>query len=78
MNLFIDTTERGVIKLELRNGKLVLGRSQKQTIKISESLLLEIEHLLKKHKLKLADLREVEVNPGPGGFSSTLGMINYG
>ena len=71
MELYIDTTEQGVIKLQLYSGEKVIGKSRKQTLKISESLLPEIEKLLKKHGVKFADLKKISVNPGPGGFSST-------
>lgn len=71
MELRINTTEQQMIKLELRDGLKVLAKSQKRTPKISESLLSEIDKLLRRKKIKLADLKKVSVNPGPGGFSST-------
>ena len=71
MELYIDTTERGRIKLRIFNGGKVRAKSEKSTNKISESLLAEIEKLLKKTKLEVSDLSRVLVNPGPGGFSST-------
>src|SRR3989338_6624095 len=83
MELYIDTTEQGVIKLQLYSGEKVIGKSRKQTLKISESLLPEIEKLLKKHGVKFAYLKKISVNPGPGGFSSTrtgvstANVLNY-
>src|SRR3989338_1133913 len=71
MELNIDTTEQGTIKLQIRDGRRVVAKSAKSTAKISESLLSEIEKLLKKSKIKLGELSRISVNPGPGGFSST-------
>ncbi len=71
MDLMIDTTERGKIKLGLFRDRDLIGSTEKETDKISESLLLEIERLMKKCKVTLQDLKQISVNPGPGGFSST-------
>ena|SRR3989344_5358746 len=71
MELFIDTTEYGKIKLELRELGRLVGRATKNTPKISESLVSQIDNLLGKHKIKLEDLENIAVNRGPGGFSST-------
>jgi len=71
MQLIIDTIEQGRIKLQLLEGAMVVGKSEKHTQKISESLLSEIEKLIKKQKIQLADLKKILVNPGPGGFSAT-------
>ena len=71
MELHIDTTEQGVIKLSLQDRNQMIGKSQKRTHKISENLLPEVDKFLKKHALTLASLKSISVNPGPGGFSST-------
>ena|SRR3989344_5104494 len=71
MDLVIDTTERGKIKLALFHQHKLLAKLEKETDKVSEFILLEIERLLKKSKIKLHDLEQISVNPGPGGFSST-------
>lgn len=66
MELEIDTTEHGRLKLEL-DGK----RLDKKVEGLSESLLPELRKFLRKNKIKLGDLKKISVNPGPGGFSST-------
>ena len=71
MELFIDTTEREVIKLALLDGKKVIVQRRKHTREISENLLSEIAGLLKSKKMRLSDLEKISVNPGPGGFAST-------
>ncbi len=71
MELFIDTTEYGKIKLTLRESSKVISKAEKNTSKISESLLSEIDKLLRRRKIKLENLKNIAVNPGPGGFSST-------
>ena len=71
MELYIDTTKSGLIELRILEGRQVVFKSEKQTVKVSESLLSEIEKLLKKHKLKLLQFSKISVNPGPGGFSAT-------
>mgnify|MGYP001569023038 CR=1 FL=1 len=71
MELYIDTTEQGKIKLCIMDGAAVLSKSETHTPKISESLLMAIQKLLKKNKIQLRDLKKILVNPGPGGFSST-------
>ena len=71
MELFIDTTEYGRIKLRLQDGRRVIAKSEKKTEKISESLVPEIEKLFRREKMTFRDLKKVSVNPGPGGFSST-------
>ena len=71
MELFIDTTEHGEIKLRILDGHRVVARSHTATEKISESLLAVIEKLLKKSKMKLSELSKITAHPGPGGFSST-------
>lgn len=71
MELLIDTTERGVIILELHAGTKKLASLKKFTHKISEDLLVELARLLQKKKLLLSEVGKILVNPGPGGFSST-------
>ena len=45
MELHIDTTEQGVIRLELRQSQKLVARFRKQTRKISETLLPAIGQL---------------------------------
>lgn len=71
MELFLDTTEKGMIKLQIRDGDKILARSEKRSDRISENLLAEIEKLLRRRKIKFQDLEKISVNPGPGSFSST-------
>lgn len=71
MELYIDTTEQGVIKLQIRKQGNIAAKLEKKTLKVSENLLVEMEKLLKQNRIKFAQLKKITVNPGPGGFSST-------
>ena len=66
MQLVIDTTQPGHIKLELWTAGRAVAKAEKYTPKISESLLVETAKLLKKQGVKLRDLEKILVNPGPG------------
>ncbi len=72
MELLIDTTQQGKIVFGLfgQNSRL-LARQEKNFQKISEHLLPELAGFLKKHKVKIKELKKILVNPGPGGFSAT-------
>ena len=70
MNLLIDTTERGKLILGLiKSGEVI--RNEYMVEKLSESLLPLLQNFLRKNKAKLSDFQEIQVNPGPGGFSTT-------
>ena len=71
MELFIDTTDREKIVLELRDGRQTIAKIQKSLEKLSERLLPEIGQFLKARRVRLSDLEMILVNPGPGGFSAT-------
>ncbi len=72
LKLLIDTTNFEKLKVALidQNGKAVV-QLERDTEKISETLLPEIEKLLRKQKVNLADISAILVNPRAGGFSST-------
>jgi|SRR3989338_8457795 len=71
MKLFIDTTDRERVVLELSKGKTTVARLEKSVPELSERLLPLLKSFLKAHKVKLGDLELVAANPGPGGFSAT-------
>ena len=71
MELVIDTTQPGILVLELRENQKRVSRLQKQTEKLSEEILSQINFLLRRHRVNLRELQKISVNPGPGGFSST-------
>lgn len=69
MILHIDTTEHGKVKLSLKGARLV-AHASKECEKLSEELLIFLRQFLRKHKIKLSDLKKISVNHGPGGFSA--------
>lgn len=65
--LFIDTTDREKIKIELDlNGKKEIVISSDSR---SSKILPLIIKILKKHELSIKDIDSVRVNPGPGSFT---------
>lgn len=71
MNLLIDTTEKGVMVLELWRGGKKIDALKKVTDMLSEELLIELGKFLEKNKVSLKEIDQILVNPGPGAFSST-------
>jgi len=70
MLLKIDTTQREKVIVEIsdKNSTVKLVEEQKTG---SQALLPLIIKALKKKKIKLTELEEIEVNPGPGSFTGT-------
>ena len=64
MILSIDVTEPEIVKLSLDNFK-----HEYKSTRLSETLLSEIQKLIKKNKLTLQNIHEIKVNKGPGHFS---------
>ncbi len=72
MILSIDTTQTTSILVELKNveGKTI-SKLKKNQKKGSQVLLPMILEILKKNRLTLNKLTQIEVNPGPGSFTGT-------
>lgn len=71
MILTIDTTEpkKVVVGLKGKNSKVdEVTQTQKQG---SQVLMPMIDKILKKNKIKIGDLKGIEVNEGPGSFTGT-------
>lgn len=67
--LLIDTTSNEIIKAGLTiNGEKYIVE-QKLDKQKSQALLPLIEKILEEKKIKLQDLTEIQVNPGPGSFT---------
>ncbi len=67
--LIIDTSSNQVVKVGLEiEGKKYLTELPLDKQK-AQAVLPMTEKLLKEHKLKLKDLTEIKVNPGPGSFT---------
>jgi len=71
MKLKINTTEAKTVEIEL----IVSKKNKKKLVKKqklgSQVVLPLIYQILKKNKVDLKDLTEIEVNPGPGSFTGT-------
>ncbi|MFC1625223.1 tRNA (adenosine(37)-N6)-threonylcarbamoyltransferase complex dimerization subunit type 1 TsaB, partial [Patescibacteria group bacterium] len=65
MKLYIDTSKKDEISISL-DGEEFKTASKKQK---SQKLLPFIDKTLKKKKLSIKDLTEIEVNTGPGSFT---------
>jgi len=63
MNLYLDTTVGKTAKASLLDGNRLVDYT------ITDSSLKSISQLLKKHKLKLEELEDINFNPGPGSFT---------
>ena len=67
--LSIDTTSNEIIKAGLTiNGEKYFVEQKLEKQK-SQALLPLIEKILKEKKIKLQDITEIQVNPGPGSFT---------
>lgn len=67
--LIIDTTSSEEVKIGLKIDGKEFTIIKKMDSKKREIVLNLIQNLLKKHKVSLKDLTEIEVNPGPGSFT---------
>jgi len=67
--LCIDTKDRKIIKISLKeNGEVVKSLSEENEYG-SQALLPLIERILKQEKLEYKDLEGIEVETGPGSFT---------
>ncbi len=67
--LLIDASDNKKIKVGLKIDKKSFYLSSNSTVLKSQAVLILIDKLLKKHKLRVEDLTQVEVNLGPGSFT---------
>ncbi|MBI3576764.1 tRNA (adenosine(37)-N6)-threonylcarbamoyltransferase complex dimerization subunit type 1 TsaB [Candidatus Gottesmanbacteria bacterium] len=66
--LFIDTSSSEEIQVAIDiNGKRLEKTAPRQAR--AQMVLPMIEELLSEQKLKLTDIAEIKVNPGPGSFT---------
>jgi len=72
MNIRINTAEQGKVEVEVFDNFLKI----KDHLSIdhkpgSQTLLVAIAKILKRHNKTLLDIKSVEVNTGPGSFTGT-------
>lgn len=67
MKLLIDTSKREEVNVAVN----FHGKKYKKTLKNiqSQNVLKLIDQLLKEKSIKLSDIKEIEVNTGPGSFT---------
>jgi tRNA threonylcarbamoyladenosine biosynthesis protein TsaB len=71
MTLYIDTTEAVVVKL-LQAGQEVGVIQQDSTVhRQAQTLLADIDHLLRQYSVELSQITAIEVVCGPGSFTGT-------
>ena len=69
MILCIDTKDRKVITVALKDKKKVVKSLSEENEYGSQVLLSLIEELLKNQKIEFKDLKGIEVEIGPGSFT---------
>lgn len=69
MILHIDTKDQKVIKVELKDNEGVVCELSEENEYGSQVLLPLIKKILKQEKLEFKDLKEIEVETGPGSFT---------
>jgi len=69
MILHIDTKDRKQIRVSLKKNGEVMKSLSEQNEYGSQVLLPLIEKILKKQKVEYKDLKEIEVETGPGSFT---------
>jgi len=77
MILYINTTQNNLIEISLKNkGRVVAVKKFKSDRTQAEKLLPNIEKLLKADKIKLSDLKSIEVENGGDSFTSLrIGVV---
>jgi tRNA threonylcarbamoyladenosine biosynthesis protein TsaB len=68
--LIIDTTDnkKTIVELYLKKKK---DRIIEENVPKSQNTLVLIDKLLKRNNLKPSEIKEIEVNTGPGSFTGT-------
>mgnify|MGYP001593905819 CR=1 FL=1 len=69
MILVIDTTKVGEITVILKESGKEVKKIVSQNEFGSQTLLPAIEKILKQSKIKMQDLKGIEVNTGPGSYT---------
>ncbi len=77
MLLYINTTNGQNIEIALKEGNKVVSKTKKKApYKQAELLLVEIDRILKKNKLKLDKIKEIQVENKGGTFTSLrIGIV---
>jgi tRNA threonylcarbamoyl adenosine modification protein YeaZ len=77
MTLYINTTQNNLIEIAIKNkGKFIAVKKFKSDRTQAEKLLPAIEKLLKANKLKLNNLKNIEVENGGDSFTSLrIGVV---
>lgn len=69
IKLFIDTASNEKIKIGLEKEGKTYSKESKIGKNKSQIILPMIDSLLKKYKVKLEEIAEIEVNTGPGSYT---------
>ena len=71
MILKIDTTNRRKIKIWIIKNGQIIDKTVSQNQLGSQTLLPSVNKILKKNKIKFANISQIKVNTGPGSFTGT-------
>ncbi len=69
MILRIDTKDQKKVVVEMRDREKIVERLSEENEYGSQVLLPLIDKILKKQKITFKDLKEIEVETGPGSFT---------
>ncbi len=77
MTLYINTTPNNLIEISLKNkGRIVVLKKIKAERTQAEKLLPAIDKLVKANKLKLKDLKNIQIENRGGSFTSLrIGVV---
>lgn len=67
MNLYIDTTKPLQATVKINDKEIIKNYQTPQ----EQNILSAIDEILKTNSIELKDLKNIEVNPGPGSFTGS-------
>jgi tRNA A37 threonylcarbamoyladenosine modification protein TsaB len=77
MTLYINTSDPEIVIIAIKEkSRLIVQKKFKARFRQAERLLPEIDKMLKSKKIKLTNLKEIEVNDEGGSFTSLrIGVV---
>ena len=69
MKLYINTKDQNLVEVVLKKDGKIMDKLEDHNKFGSQALLPLIQKLLKKNKISLSQVKEIEVEKGPGSFT---------